>query len=143
MVSLPPSPSAEASKRKFERMGMVVLRSTTDCAAVSSRSSSARETVISRLPVGAATSGVMVAVDKVGISLRAGICEPEPALVVRFETEHISKARVGMILGRFGDRVATFQAVDFSGRNVRAGQPSQCLRRRCLMVKLLPGDRGF
>jgi hypothetical protein len=46
-----PSPSLVASKRKFERMGMVVLRSTTDCAAVSSRSSSARETVISRLPV--------------------------------------------------------------------------------------------
>jgi hypothetical protein len=46
-----------ASKRKFERMGMVVLRSTTDCAAVSSRSSSARETVISRLPVGAWKSG--------------------------------------------------------------------------------------
>lgn len=44
---------------------MVVLRSTTDCAAVSSRRSSARETVISRLPVGAATSGVMVAVDTV------------------------------------------------------------------------------
>ncbi len=42
-----------ASKRKFERMGMVVLRSTTDWAAVSSRRSSARETVISRLPVGA------------------------------------------------------------------------------------------
>ena len=42
---------------------MVVLRSTTDCAAVSSRRSSARETLISRLPVGAVTSGVMVAVD--------------------------------------------------------------------------------
>jgi hypothetical protein len=50
---------------------MVVLRSTTDCAAVSSRSSSARETVISKLPVGAATSGVMVAVDTVGLSLAA------------------------------------------------------------------------
>src|ERR1700733_9752013 len=50
MVSL----SSAASNRKFERMGMVVLRSTTDCAAVSSRRSSARETVISRFPVGAA-----------------------------------------------------------------------------------------
>src|SRR5580693_6559332 len=49
MVSL----SSAASKRKFDRMGMVVLRSTTDCAAVSSRRSSARETVISRFPVGA------------------------------------------------------------------------------------------
>src|SRR5882762_11797966 len=45
--------SLSASKRKFERIGIVVLRSTTDCAAVSSRRSSARETVISRLPVGA------------------------------------------------------------------------------------------
>src|SRR4051812_39644354 len=62
MVSL----SSAASKRKFDKIGMVVLRSTTDCAAVSSRSSSARETVISRLPVGAATSGVIDAVDKVG-----------------------------------------------------------------------------
>src|SRR5215469_4702840 len=59
--------SSLASKRKFDRMGMVVLRSTTDCAAVSSRSNSARETVISRLPVGAAaTSGVRVALDTVG-----------------------------------------------------------------------------
>ena len=33
---------------------MVVLRSTTDCAAVNSRSNSARDTVISRFPVGAA-----------------------------------------------------------------------------------------
>lgn len=33
---------------------MVVLRSTTDCAAVSSRSNSARDTLISRFPVGAA-----------------------------------------------------------------------------------------
>ena len=64
MVSLPaPSSSTVASKRKLERMGMVVLRSTTDWAAVSSRRSSARETVISRLPVGT-TSGVMAAVDK-------------------------------------------------------------------------------
>jgi hypothetical protein len=47
------SRSPVASKRKFERIGLVVLRSTTDCAAVSSRNSSARETVISRLPVGA------------------------------------------------------------------------------------------
>ena len=45
-------PSAALS-RTFERIGIVVLRSTTDCAAVSSRRSSARETVISRLPVGA------------------------------------------------------------------------------------------
>ncbi len=45
---------SRASKRKFERMGMVVLRSTTDWAAVSSRRSSARETVMSRFPVGAA-----------------------------------------------------------------------------------------
>src|ERR1700679_1097722 len=50
MVSL----SSAASNRKFERMGMVVLGSTTACAAVSSRSSSARETVNSRFPVGAA-----------------------------------------------------------------------------------------
>ncbi len=53
---------------------MVVLRSTTDCAAVSSRSSSARETVISRLPVGAAVSVILgswdswVAIVTVGLS---------------------------------------------------------------------------
>ena len=45
MVRRPVSPSVVASKRKFERIGMVVLRSTTDWAAVSSRRSSARETV--------------------------------------------------------------------------------------------------
>src|SRR5580704_9915412 len=56
MVSL----SSAASKRKFERIGIVVLRSTTDCAAVSSRRSSARETVISRLPVGAAVVVISV-----------------------------------------------------------------------------------
>src|SRR5450756_2021548 len=56
MVSVSPS----ASKRKFERIGMVVLRSTTDCAAVSSRSSSARETVISRLPVGTGVDAVVL-----------------------------------------------------------------------------------
>ena len=50
MVSLPAPSSLEPSKRKLERMGIVVLRSTTDWAAVSSRRSSARETVISRLP---------------------------------------------------------------------------------------------
>src|ERR1700754_647713 len=52
MVSL----SSLASNRKFDRIGIVVLRSTTLWAAVSSRSSSARETVISGLPVGAAVS---------------------------------------------------------------------------------------
>ncbi len=48
----------------------MVLRSTTVWAAVSSRNSSARETVISRLPVGGAavTSGVSVAVDTIGFS---------------------------------------------------------------------------
>src|ERR1700729_628123 len=69
-----PSAAALASKRKFERIGMVVLRSTTDCAAVSSRRSSARETVISRLPVGAAVGvvspigGSWVAIVTVGFS---------------------------------------------------------------------------
>src|SRR5882757_8973934 len=65
-----PSPTA-ASKRKFDRIGIVVLRSTTLCAAVSSRSSSARETVISRLPVGVAAvvmSGSSIAVVTVGLS---------------------------------------------------------------------------
>src|SRR5580658_6048240 len=56
MVSLSPL----ASNRKFERMGMVVLRSTTDWAAVSSRRSSARETVISRLPEWTGVAGVLV-----------------------------------------------------------------------------------
>src|SRR5579864_9018763 len=67
MVSL----SSAASKRKFERMGMVVLRSTTDWAAVSSRRSSARETVISRLPVGGAAviSGSWVALVVAGVTL--------------------------------------------------------------------------
>src|SRR4030081_3892194 len=52
--------SSLASNKKFERIGIVVFRSTTLCAAVNSRSSSARETVISRLPVGAATAVVSV-----------------------------------------------------------------------------------
>src|SRR6266404_6836393 len=43
MVSLSPA----ASKRKLERIGMVVLRSTTPCVAVSSRNSSDLLTVIS------------------------------------------------------------------------------------------------
>src|ERR1700679_1633367 len=51
--------SSLASNRKFDRIGIVVLRSTTLCAAVSSRSSSARETVISRLPVGAVAAAVV------------------------------------------------------------------------------------
>src|ERR1700722_6218842 len=52
--------SSLASNKKFDRIGIVVFRSTTLCAAVSSRSSSARETVISRLPVGAAAAVVSV-----------------------------------------------------------------------------------
>src|ERR1700757_4740257 len=52
--------SSLASNKKFDRIGIVVFRSTTPCAAVNSRSSSARETVISRLPVGAATAVVSV-----------------------------------------------------------------------------------
>src|SRR5580693_9139693 len=63
MVSL----SSAASKRKFERIGMVVLRSTTDCAAVSSRRISARETEISRLPV-ATASGLVVAAGMILVS---------------------------------------------------------------------------
>src|SRR6202161_4095671 len=65
MVSL----SSAASNRKFDRMGMVVLRSTTDCAAVSSRRSSARETGISRFPVGA---GVVIWGSWVAAGVRAG-----------------------------------------------------------------------
>src|ERR1700733_6209827 len=68
--------SSLASNRKFERIGIVVFRSTTLCAAVSSRSNSARDTVISRLPVGAAAvSGIWgswVALVTVG-SLRKSI----------------------------------------------------------------------
>src|ERR1700727_2721551 len=60
MVNPSPASPCVASKRKFDRIGIVVLRSTTLCAAVSSRSSSARETVISRLPVGAAAAVVSV-----------------------------------------------------------------------------------
>src|SRR3981081_2834434 len=52
--------SSLASNKKFDRIGIVVFRSTTPCAAVNSRSSSARETVIWRLPVGAATAVVSV-----------------------------------------------------------------------------------
>ena len=59
MVRRPVSPSEVASKRKFERIGIVVLRSTTDWAAESSRRSSARDTLISRLPVGAGLAAVM------------------------------------------------------------------------------------
>src|ERR1700744_4094112 len=59
--------SSAASKRKFDRIGMVVLRSTTDCAAVSSRRISARETEISRLPV-ATASGVVVAAGMILVS---------------------------------------------------------------------------
>src|SRR5258706_7425740 len=46
-VAVMVSRSPAASNRKFERMGMVVLRSTTPCVAVSSRSSSDLLTVIS------------------------------------------------------------------------------------------------
>src|SRR5689334_17264445 len=49
--------SSAASNKKFDRIGIVVFRSTTDCAAVNSRSNSARETVISRFPVGAVVMG--------------------------------------------------------------------------------------
>src|SRR5271155_3177196 len=42
--------SSEASIKKFERMGIVVLRSTTLCVAVSSRSNSCRLTLISMAP---------------------------------------------------------------------------------------------
>jgi hypothetical protein len=58
------SRSSSASNRKFERIGMVVLRSTTDCAAVSSRSSSARLTLISMvlLVVAVAVGAGLVAV---------------------------------------------------------------------------------
>src|ERR1019366_1117096 len=60
--AVPPFESAStvASNRKFERIGIVVLRSTTDCAAVSSRSNSARETVISRLPAGTGVDAVVL-----------------------------------------------------------------------------------
>src|ERR1700683_3029724 len=75
--------SSAASKRKFERMGMVVLRSTTDCAAVSSRRSSARGTVISRFPVGAVVisgswfpAGVLLA----AASWATGVIGVSPAL---------------------------------------------------------------
>ena len=47
---------------------MVVLRSTTDCAAVSSRRSSARDTVISRLPVGVTAGVVLVSVSSVSMA---------------------------------------------------------------------------
>src|SRR5580704_12146141 len=50
--------SSLASNKKFDKIGIVVFRSTTLCAAVSSRKSSARETLISRLPVGAAAAVV-------------------------------------------------------------------------------------
>src|SRR5580693_5308981 len=72
--------SSLASNKKFERIGIVVFRSTTLCAAVSSRSSSARETVISRLPVGAATAvvsviwGSWVALVTVGLSGKSVRC---------------------------------------------------------------------
>ncbi len=51
---------------------MVVLRSTTDWAAVSSRRSSARETVISRLPVGA-TAGEVVLVSGSSVMVATGL----------------------------------------------------------------------
>src|ERR1700733_12832589 len=65
--------SSLASNKKFDSIGIVVFRSTTLCAAVSSRSSSAFETVISRLPVRAAAvvSGIWgswVALVTVGLS---------------------------------------------------------------------------
>src|ERR1700748_1572408 len=64
--------SSLASNKKFDRIGIVVFRSTTLWAAVNSRSSSARETVISRLPVRAAVvSGIWdswVALVTVGLS---------------------------------------------------------------------------
>src|SRR5580698_3440762 len=77
MVNRSPPAPCVASNKKFDRIGIVVFRSTTLCAAVSSRSSSARETVISRLPVGAGAalvsvgkviSGSWVALVTVGIS---------------------------------------------------------------------------
>src|ERR1700679_4044909 len=105
-----PSSSTEASKRKLERIGMVVLRSTTDCAAVSSRRSSARETVISRLPVGAATSGVMVTVDTVW-SLPWG---PSGGAA-----EGFPNAAVALILGCARGFVRVGEPVNFRGHHVR------------------------
>src|SRR5690242_766570 len=50
-VAVIESLSPAASNKKFERIGMVVLRSTTPCVAVSSRSNSALLTVISKVDV--------------------------------------------------------------------------------------------
>src|SRR6476646_2020276 len=54
-VAVMESLSPEASNKKFERMGMVVLRSTTPWVAVSSRNRSALLTVISILDDAAST----------------------------------------------------------------------------------------
>src|SRR3954462_6381010 len=54
-VAVMESLSPAASKRKLESMGMVVLRSTTPCVAVSSRNKSALLTVISMLDDAAST----------------------------------------------------------------------------------------
>src|SRR5271168_2580847 len=67
-VAVMVSRSSAASMRKFERIGMVVLRSTTLCVAVSSRSRSARLTVISMAPL--VTTGFSCSTSKPGISHR-------------------------------------------------------------------------
>src|ERR1700722_19215277 len=81
MVSRSPPSPCVASNRKFDRIGIVVFRSTTLWAAVNSRSNSARETVISRLPLGAGAalvsvgkviSGSWVALVTVGLSILVG-----------------------------------------------------------------------
>src|SRR5437868_6582374 len=78
--------SSLASNKKFDRIGIVVFRSTTPCAAVSSRSSSARETVISRLPVGAATAVVSGSWDS-WVAL-VTIISPKNQFVVAGQTVH-------------------------------------------------------
>src|SRR5260370_28949206 len=91
-----------ASNKKFERIGIVVFRSTTLCVAVNSRSSSARETVISRLPVGAATAVVSVIWGS-WVAL-VTVVSPENQFVVAGHTVHriqpfVHIGRVCLILG--------------------------------------------
>src|SRR5437868_4183667 len=75
-VAVMESRSPPASNKKLERMGMVVLRSTTPWVAVSSRRSSARLTVISIVEVPAA---VMIA--SAGIKYHLGGVCADPRLL--------------------------------------------------------------